>query len=158
NIYVFKGRTTWPPTLDAATQKDFLITGGTGYTGSLLGFSMVRLGDFTGDGVDDFAIGAPAFGTAVGQVVIVKGKTGGLPATITLPDTTNTITIGGDSTLGRPLFGYRVTGLGHFYSTSTTTLVASAPGQNSNATVNMGHVYAFHGQVGTVGVIALPAD
>jgi hypothetical protein len=158
-IYIFKGRMTWPPMLDAATQKDYLITGGAAYTGSLFGFSLARLGDFTGDRVDDFAVGAPAFGSAIGQVVIIPGKAGGLPASITLPDATNTIVIGGDAALGKPLFGYRVLGLGHFYSVTTgTTLIASGPGRNSSPLASPGHVYAFHGQTGTGGVISLPAD
>ena len=50
-------------------------------------------------------------------------------ASIALPDTTNAIVIDGNATLGRPFFGYRVLGLGHFYSVSSgTTLLASALG------------------------------
>jgi hypothetical protein len=156
-VYIYKGRTTWPPTL-SDTQADYKI-GGPTYAGSVMGTSMARLGDFNGDGVDDFAIGARNFGSGVGQVVIVKGRAG-LPAMITLPDTTNTITISGDATITQSLFGYRVLGLGHFYSATATSLVVSAPGPGSNPppAASAGHVYAFHGQAGTAGAITLPAD
>jgi VCBS repeat protein/fibronectin type III domain protein/FG-GAP repeat protein len=155
-VYIYKGRLTWPMTL-SDTDADYVVSGDATYTGSLLGTSLTRLGDFTGDGVDDFAIGARGFGTSVGRVVIIPGKSTGF-ASVTLPDLTNSIVIDGDATLGKPAFGYRVLGLGHFYSVTTgTTLVASSPGLASNATSNMGHVYVLHGQAGSGGTIPLTA-
>ncbi len=52
---------------------------------------MARLGDFNGDGVDDFAIGATQFGGATlpGRVVVVLGKVGF--ASFALPNAANTI-------------------------------------------------------------------
>jgi hypothetical protein len=113
------------------------------------------LGDFTGDGIDDFSISARGYGVGVGRVVIIPGKSAGF-ASIALPDTTNAIVIDGNATLGRSFLGYRMVGLGHFYSVSSgTTLVVSAVGSASSSPANEGNVYAFHGQTGTAGVISI---
>ena len=92
-IYIFKGRHTWPATMTAANA-DYTITPDatdTRYANSLFGMTMARLGDFNGDGVDDFAIGAPQFNGTFGRVVVVLGKSGF--GGVTLPDATNSITI-----------------------------------------------------------------
>jgi hypothetical protein len=156
-IYIYKGRATWPATLTDA-QADYTISTDASYAGSLFGFSISRLGDFTGDdGIDDVAISARGFGASIGRVAIVRGKTTGF-ASVSLPDTTNAIVIDADDTLGKSLFGYRVLGLGHFYTTTPgTTLVMSAVGSTTVTTANMGHIYAFHGQTGTAGAIAISA-
>ena len=150
SVYIYKGRQTWPLTLSSA-QADYVISTDASYTGKLFGFSIAGLGDFTGDGVDDLAIGVPAFGTGLpGRVVIIPGKTTGF-SSVALPDATKSIVIDGDSSLTNPIFGYRVLGLGHYYSVSAaTTLISSAPG-----TAGSGHVYAFHGQAGVAGAIAI---
>ena len=67
------GRRRWPtptPTTSSPSTPR--------YDGSIFGASMARLGDFNGDGVDDFAIGATLFGGAAmpGRVVVVFGKVG----------------------------------------------------------------------------------
>jgi hypothetical protein len=136
------------------TDAEYVITPDASYAAANFGSSMARLGDFTGDNVDDFAIGVPSYASRRGRVIIVPGKVGGI-GNITLPDTTNTITIDGDGTLTRGVFGYRVLGLGRFYTaTGGTTLVVSAPGtSNGTNPSNEGRVYAFHGQTGSSGVI-----
>ena len=92
--------------------------------------------------------------TQQGRVVVILGKTGF--GNITLPDATNSIVIDGDTGVTTQQFGYRVIGLGHFYSTTGgTTLVASAPGNIASAGGNEGRLYAFHGQSGTGGVISI---
>jgi hypothetical protein len=155
-IYIFKGRSVWPATLTDA-QADYVITTDATYNASQFGLSMARLGDFNGDGINDFAIGARAFASSVGRVVIVPGKVGGWTSAIALPDSTNTIVIDGDASLGKSQFGYRVLGLGHFYSTTSgTTLIVSAPATSTNPD-NRGRIYAFHGQPGTAGAIAVSA-
>jgi hypothetical protein len=154
-IFIFKGRATWPSAM-GPSNADYVISPDASYDGSALGISMSRLGDFNGDGVDDFAIGASSYKNAansVGRAVIVLGKSGF--GSVTLPDTTNAITIDGDSSVTSPFFGYRVLGLGHFYSTVGNTLIVSAPGSSTSLNASQGHVYAFHGQAGTAGAIAL---
>jgi glycosylphosphatidylinositol phospholipase D len=152
-VYIYKGRTTWPMTL-TNVQAEYVISTDATYANSFFGFSVARLGDFTGDGVDDFAIGVRGYNTSVGRVVIIPGKTGF--ASVSLPDTTNSIVIDCDSTLGSSFLGYKVLGIGHFYSVSSgTTLIASAPSGAASTPPNAGHVYAFHGQTGTGGVISI---
>jgi hypothetical protein len=152
-VYIYKGRATWPATLTDA-QADYVIGGDATYTGSQLGSALARLGDFTGDGVDDVAIGARNYSTFVGRVVIIAGKAGF--TSVTLPDATRAITIDGDNSVDRPAFGSSVVGLGHFYNaTAGTTLIVGSPGTASSVTASAGRVYAFHGQTGTAGAIPL---
>ena len=115
---------------------------------------MARVGDFDGDGVNDFAIGANGFNSRTGRVVIVKGKASGF-GSITLPDTANTIVIDGDPSLVKATFGSSLVGIGHYFGASGTSLIVGSPGSATSATASMGHVYAFHGQAGTAGAIAL---
>src|SRR6185312_12390070 len=151
-VFIYKGRAVWPATM-TPSDANYVISGDSTYNGSSMGTSIARLGDFNGDGVDDFAIGVSGFGSFVGRVVIVLGKTGF--GSVALPDTANSITIDGDSTLSFPLFGARVLGLGHLYSVSNgTTLIVSESGVAGTSS-SQGHVYSFHGQSGTGGSIAL---
>jgi hypothetical protein len=143
-VFIYRGRATWPATL-ADTGADYVISTDTTFANSQFGVSMAPLGDFNGDGVPDFAIGAPGFDTRSGRVVIVLGKTGF--ASLTLPDAANTITITADPALSQSQFGYRVLGLGQFYAGAGNALVVSAPGLSDVSTIsNEGHVYAFRGQ------------
>jgi hypothetical protein len=155
HIYIYKGRATWPVTL-SNTDANYVITVDASYDGSIFGSSMARLGDFNGDGVDDFALGASLFGgtAQLGRVVVILGRTGF--TSMALPDATNSIVIEGDPAVASSQFGYRVVGLGHLYSVSAgTTLVASAPGNVAIATGNEGRIYAFHGRNGVAGAIPI---
>jgi hypothetical protein len=159
-VFIFKGRATWPAAL-ADTQADYVITTGAAYAGSNFGNSIARLGDFDGDGVDDFAIGAPLFNTRVGRIVVVYGSA--TFSSLALPDATNTraLEIGGDPALTRSQLGISVVGLGHFYTvTGGTTLAASAPGLGapSNASNNEGRIYTFHGRGPGAAIDASVAD
>lgn len=153
HVYIYKGRQVWPATL-ANTDANYVITVDATYDNSIFGATMARLGDFNGDGVDDFAIGATQFGGAAlpGRAVIVLGKVGF--ASFALPNAANTIVIDGDPAVTTPMFGYRVIGLGHFYAGTGTTLVVSAPGNTTSAAGNEGRLYAFHGQTGSSGAIS----
>jgi hypothetical protein len=152
-VYIYKGRATWPATLTDA-QADYVIGVDATYAASVFGSALARIGDFDSDGIADLAIGARNYNNFVGRVVIVLGRSGF--TSFNLPSTTRAITIDGDATLGRPTFGSALVGLGHFYTaTSGTTLVVGAPGTASSPTANAGRVYAFHGQSGTMGAIAL---
>jgi hypothetical protein len=153
-IYIYKGRLNWPLTL-TDTQANYTISTDASYASTFFGFSITRLGDFTGDGIDDFATGVRSYANSVGRVVIIPGKATGF-ASISLPDAANSIIIDGDATIGRPIFGYKVLGLGHFYSLSGgTTLIAAGLGVVTSTPANTGNVYAFHGQTGTAGVIPI---
>ena len=155
-IYIYKGRAAWPATM-TNVDANYVVTVDATYSGSILGASIARLGDFNGDGVDDFALGANLFGgaTQLGRVVVILGKAVGF-GNVTLPDATNSIVIDGDPAVATPQFGYRVLGLGHFYNaTGGTTLIVSAPGNVVSASGNEGRLYAFHGQSGTAGVIPI---
>jgi hypothetical protein len=159
-IFIFKGRASWPLTL-TDTNADYVVTADATYANSSFGTVMARLGDFNGDGVDDFAVGAPNFGgspTFKGRVTIILGAAS-FGANLALPSTTRAIVIDADPALATPFLGTRVLGLGHFYPGTGTTLVTSAPGVTSSTIVsnNEGHIYAFRGQAGTGGAIAATA-
>ena len=152
-VFIYRGRQSWPLTLTDA-QADYVVSTDASYVGSGFGSSLARLGDFTGDGIDDFAIGARVFSTGKGRIIIVPGKASGF-GSIALPNVNDAIVIDADTTLDQSYLGYKVLGLGHFYPISSgTTLVASAPGSTTSANT-AGRVYAFHGQTGTAGAIAI---
>jgi FG-GAP-like repeat/FG-GAP repeat len=151
-VFIYKGRSTWPATL-GPSNADYVITGDASYVGAAFGNSLARLGDFNGDGKEDFAIGAYGYAGGVGRVVIILGKAGF--GSIALPDTTNAITIDGDSSTVFPIFGRAIVGLGNVYSGSAGTSVAiSAPGFAGYSS-SAGLVYIFRGQPGTGGSISL---
>jgi hypothetical protein len=154
-VYIFKGRTNpWPATLTAADANYVISTDAAYSNNALFGATIARLGDFNDDGSPDFAIGSHFFGPGQnGRVVVVKGKPTGF-GSIQLPDTTNTITIDADPALTTPQFGYRIVGLGHFYS-GGTTMIVGAPGTTALTAGSEGHLYAFRGQSGTGGAIAI---
>ena len=85
-VYIYKGRRNWPATL-TDTQADYVISTDSSYGFSQFGYSIARIGDFTGDGIDDMAVGAPGFNTGIGRVVIIPGKASGF-ASVSLPDAT----------------------------------------------------------------------
>ena len=115
HIYIYKGRTTWPVAM-TNLDANYVISVDATYSGSIFGAAMARLGDFNGDGIDDFALGANLFGgaTQVGRIVVILGSA--TFASFALPNATNSIVIDGDPAVTTSQFGYRVLGLGHFYS------------------------------------------
>ena len=157
-VLIYKGRMTWPTTL-SDTEADYSITTDATWAASAFGFSMAALGDFNGDSVDDFVIGAPSFNTRVGRVAVIYGRAGF--TSFGLPDTTRSLEIGGDESLNFTQFGLAVLGLGHFYSvTSGTTLIVSGPGLGSatSTSANEGRIYAFHGRGPGTAITATEAD
>jgi hypothetical protein len=142
-VYIFRGRTTWNPTYSADTDADYKIELDSSYAGAFFGACLTRLGDFNGDGIDDFAIGSFRYNAGRGRVVIVLGKAGFSGAA---PDI---MTIDGDPAFPAGLFGRVVVGIGTFYTaTQGTSLVVGAPVSAPNG---RGRVYSFRGRPGTSG-------
>jgi hypothetical protein len=144
-IYVFKGRTSWNATYSADIDADYIIELDSTYTGKFFGASITRLGDFNGDGVDDFAVGCTGYNGGRGRVVVILGKAGFSAASV------NIQTIDGDPAYPAAGFGGSILGLGKFYTgTAGTSLIASA---TTAVATNRGQVYAFHGRAGSSGSI-----
>jgi hypothetical protein len=141
-VYIFSRKTAnspfksagggWPATVDY-TQASYVITADASYGLTLFGQIIARLGNFDGSGSDDLGISAfiynPATGASAGRVVVVKGSSSF--ASVTLPDTANTIVIDGEMAGDR--FGRAMQGL------PDGTMVVSSPRANGQA----GKLYAF---------------
>jgi len=143
-VYIFEGRDNWPALLDADTQADHILELG---PSSFFGVSMARLGDFSGDGIDDFAVGAFGASSNVGRVDIILGKDG---FNVIDPEPDRIIINGEDLPPEVSMFegfGLNMVGLGRFYTDAPgSTLVVAAGG--------IGKFYAFHGLgVGTVDAV-----
>jgi hypothetical protein len=120
---------------------------------------MAPLGDFDGDGVDDFAIGAAGFNGLRGRLAVIYGRAAF--TSFGLPNITRSLEIGADPALNRSELGLAVVGLGHFYSVTTgTTMIISAPGLGGAASTssNEGRIYAFHGRGPGAAILATDAD
>ena len=155
-VFIYKGRVTWPMTLTDA-QADYVITTDATYAASQFGSAIEGLGDFNGDGVADFAISAPLYNSRVGRVLVVDGRTGF--TSFTAPSTTRALEIGADPVLARTQLGVGLAGLGHFYSVTTgTTLAVSAPGLPVQPSDNAGRIYAFHGRAPGAAIAVTSAD
>ena len=122
----------WPATVDY-TQASYVIMADSSYGLTLFGQIVTRIGNFDGAGADDLAISAFLYdtttGTDSGRVIIVKGSS--TFASVTLPDTTNTIVIDGEMAGDR--FGRAMQAL------PDNTLIVSSP----NALTSAGKLYAF---------------
>ncbi len=126
------------------------------FASSQFGAAIDRLGDFDGDGVNDFAISAPQFSSRLGRVAVIDGRAGF--TSFTLPEYHTALEIGPDPALARSQFGSALTGLGHFYAGTGTTLVVSAPGLFVQPSDNAGRLYAFHGRGPGAPIAATAAD
>jgi hypothetical protein len=144
-VFIYRGRSTWPATLTDA-QASFTVTGDATYNLTTFGSAVAPLGDFDGDGIDDFVIGAAGYSANAGRVDVIYGST--TFSSFTVPSATRALGINGDPALNRTLFGSAVVGLGHFYSGTGTTLVVSGPGLGSatSTSSNEGRLFAFHGR------------
>ncbi len=107
--------------------------------GERFGWSITALGDFNGDGRDDFAVGAPysdAGAVENGAVYVFYGRNGHPNAT---PDLTVT------GTLAYERFGWAVAAADRFLGGSARCLAVGAPSTGSGAGSRQGAVYVFQG-------------
>jgi hypothetical protein len=125
--------TSWPATL-ADTQANYVITADAAAAGKNFGRPIAPVGDYDGDGLADFAISSLPYG-GVGRVVIVKGSNSF--GSVTLPDTTNTITFDGTAASGQ--FGSALLGVGPIFGPQATLLTSARPASA---------LYAFGGTSG----------
>lgn len=105
-----------------------------------LGWSLARVGDLDGDGLDDLAIGAPGSDGGAGRVIIIFGREGGFPASQSLADPTlRTLTLrGAGPTDGA---GEAVSSAGDLNADGHADLAIGAPGAGVG-----GVVYVLYGR------------
>ena len=148
-VFIFKGRRPWPSSLQQSAA-DYVIQAGTGFEGARNGASVAAIGDYNGDGIDDFAVGAALYNGTVGRVSVVygvaQGQVFGTSGVISLPADYGTKAVQINGTGGG--MGQHLIPLGRFYAGGGSTLAASAP-------VADGAVYAFHGLAGA-GTVTTP--
>jgi len=152
-VFVYAGSAGGWNASYAETDATWVFSSDASLAGSLFGNNVTRLGDFNGDGFDDFAIGAgKATGDSGATIVVLGGSSlASLTASVSTPPA-GTIAIKGDSGYPGGRLGTSILGLGKFFSAPGNSMVAAAPFGTNN-----GRSYAFHGQSGTSGFIAIGA-
>jgi hypothetical protein len=129
-VYVFYGDDPLP------TEADLVIEGP--IVNGRFGWSIAALGDFNGDGRDDFIVGAPYANTPsieAGQAFVFYGRSGG-------PSTTPDLTLTGG--VAYQHFGWAVAGVADFLGGNAHCLAVGAPA-NSASTQLQGSVYVYQG-------------
>jgi len=128
-VFIFKGRRPWPSSLQQSAA-DYVIQAGTGFDASRNGGNITAVGDYNGDGIDDFAVGASLYGGTLGRVSVIYGVPQGQPfgtsGVISLPADYGTKAVQINGT-GAGL-GQHIIPLGRFYAGGGSTLAASAGG------------------------------
>lgn len=151
-VYVYYGRPTseWGAKASwAPSDANIVITADSSganapFASARLGISLARLGDFNGDKIDDYAVGASGYGTSVGLVAVMLGveESRTKKSTRVLPSAFGVSAIRIDSEGVKGSFGNGVLGLGYFYGgNQNTTLLATAYTLGGNT----GRAYSFLG-------------
>lgn len=133
-VYVYYGEL-------ALTQSPLVITGEA--ADDRFGFSIAAAGDFDGDGVDDFVVGAPynnALGVDQGAAYVIFGSNAG-PSS----DLGDALKLTGG--LAGDHFGWSVIGAGSFLG-GNAAVAAGAPQADSAMGMESGTVYVFAGGAG----------
>lgn len=149
--YIFFGRSklAWASTpilhdVDADVTLSPNTSADAGYSTSAFGASIARLGDYNGDAIDDFAIGAFHYGNGNGQVIVVLGSTS-LPKDISFPEAINSGAASAINGASAGWFGYAIVGLGKMQG------LFSTPGLGVVEvwTATTGKIYSFTGTTGS---------
>jgi len=113
-----------------------------------LGFSVGGRGDFNGDGINDFVIGAPntsLSSVGVGRVYVVFGRTGGFPATFNLAGLNGANGFIIDGINGEDQTGYSVDLGGDVNNDGYFDVLIGAPGADPNG-LSSGRAYVVYGR------------
>lgn len=150
--YVFGGGSFTPPlTLDARDDADTVLRGTA--RGDVAGVAVAGVGDLTGDGIDDFVVGAPGYdpsGVADAGGAFFFAGSAAFPSTGSLPSVAAWVYVGaseGDEA------GAAVCGLGDFDGDSLDDLAIGAPGRDFGSLDRAGAVHVVRGAP----VVSVPA-
>lgn len=138
-VYVFFGGSLTSGT--AAAQADVVIDGALGSDG--FGYAISAAGDFDGDGIDDFIVGAPDVATPPtkpGSAFVIYGANGG-PSS----DLADATVLSGPVAGGR--FGFAVSDAGDFLGGPEMSVAVGAP-LLDNFGLDAGAVYVYEGRTG----------
>lgn len=130
-VYLFYGDDPLP------TAPDLVLEGPA--ANGHFGWSIAPLGDFNGDGRDDFVVGAPTtntYGLEAGAAYVFYGQSGD-------PHPTPDLTLAGNRAYEH--FGWSVAGVADFLGGNASCLAVGAPSHDTSGTAIEGLVYVYQG-------------
>ncbi|MBD2155301.1 FG-GAP repeat protein [Leptolyngbya sp. FACHB-16] len=116
-----------------------------------LGSAVSGAGDFNGDGINDFMVGAPNADrntTASGRVYVVFGRSGGFPATFNLSELNGTNGFVLNGAAGEDQVGAAISSAGDINDDGFDDLLIGAPGADPNG-LSSGRSYVVFGRTGS---------